>query len=145
MPEENLEEGNGAVVAVSQAGRRGQPDTSVQSPEVLSDNNIANQTIRRSDQTIRQSEDANSHWLHLFGEAPARHQSPEVLSEAKSHWLHLFDFSPLCVFKCVLMMVAFVWRPPTRLQSPEVLSYNNIAKLISVEVLKEFSWSTNRL
>ena len=22
--------------------------------------------------------------------------------QAKSHWLHLFDFSPLCVFKCVL-------------------------------------------
>ena len=22
--------------------------------------------------------------------------------QAKSHWLHLFDFSPLCVFKCLL-------------------------------------------
>ena len=22
--------------------------------------------------------------------------------QANSHWLHLFDFSPLCVFKCVL-------------------------------------------
>ena len=24
----------------------------------------------------------------------------------KSHWLHLFDFSPLCVFKCVLKLPA---------------------------------------
>ena len=142
MSEENL--GGEWRSGGSQSSRPAGPTRHLQSPEVLSYNNIANQTIRRSDQTIRQSEDANSHWLHLFGEAPARHQSPEVLSEAKSHWLHLFDFSPLCVFKCVLMMVAFVWRPPTRLQSPEVLSYNSIAKLISVDVLKEFSSSDSQ-
>ena len=26
--------------------------------------------------------------------------------QVKSHWLHLFDFSPLCVFKCVLKWCA---------------------------------------
>ena len=29
--------------------------------------------------------------------------SPQLAwKDAKSHWLHFFDFSPLCVFKCVL-------------------------------------------
>ena len=26
--------------------------------------------------------------------------------QAKSQWLHMFDFSPLCVFKCVLKALA---------------------------------------
>ena len=26
---------------------------------------------------------------------------PPASNDAQSHWLHLFDFSPLCVFKCV--------------------------------------------
>ena len=36
--------------------------------------------------------------------------NPETVcprEEAKSHWLHLFDFSPLCVFKCVLKLLAW--------------------------------------
>ena len=45
------------------------------------------------------SEDAKSHWLHLFDLSPlcflkcVFKTSPR--EEAKSHWLHLFDFSPL--------------------------------------------------
>ena len=52
------------------------------------------------------TEDAKSHWLHLFDfsrlcvfkcclKFPA-------CEDAKSHWLHLCDFSPLCIFKCAL-------------------------------------------
>ena len=34
--------------------------------------------------------------------------SKELRAEqAKSHWLHLFDFSPLCLFKCLLKWLAF--------------------------------------
>ena len=56
------------------------------------------------------SEHAKSHWLHLFGFSPLcvfKCFLKLLASEnAKSHWLHLFNFSPLCVFKCVLKVNA---------------------------------------
>ena len=40
-------------------------------------------------------------WLHdlIFLKVPAS-------EDAKSHWLHLFNFSPLCVLKCLLKFSA---------------------------------------
>ena len=57
------------------------------------------------------SEDAKSHWFHLFDFSPLC-ISKCVLKwpayeDAKSHRLHLFYFSPLCIFKCVLKSPAW--------------------------------------
>ena len=44
---------------------------------------------------------------HLFDSVFVNMSSEKHASaDAKSHWLHLFDFSPLCVFKCVLKLLA---------------------------------------
>ena len=56
------------------------------------------------------SEQAKSHWLHLFDFSPLCDFKCFLKwpgwEEAKSHWLHLFGFSPLCVFKCLLKVIA---------------------------------------
>ena len=57
------------------------------------------------------SEQAKSHWLHLFNFSPLcilKCLLKELGSEhAKSHWLHWLYFSPLCVFKCILKALAW--------------------------------------
>ena len=37
-----------------------------------------------------------------------KNESSNVIyrENTESHWLHLFDFSPLCVFKCLLKLLA---------------------------------------
>ena len=57
--------------------------------------------------------DAWSHWLHLltFLRSSTVGFRMYPLSagqvDTKLHWLHLFDFSPLCVFKCILKLPAW--------------------------------------
>ena len=67
--------------------------------------------------------------------------------EAKSHWLHLFGFYPLCVFKCVLKLPSrivvnsqwlhlFVFFSTVRLQmSPQTGSTNKF-----IATLDAFVW-----
>ena len=56
-------------------------------------------------------EESKSHWLHLFDFSPMCVfkclLNSHASEDAKSHWLHWFYFSPLCVFKCVLKWPAW--------------------------------------
>ena len=57
------------------------------------------------------SDDAYSHWLHLFDFSPlcvfkCLLKLP-ASDDAYLHWLHLLDFSPLCVFKCLLKLLTW--------------------------------------
>ena len=55
------------------------------------------------------SEQAKSHWMHLFDFSPLCVfkciLKALAWADAKSHWLHWFFFSPLCLFKCVLKVL----------------------------------------
>ena len=56
--------------------------------------------------------DAKSQWLHLFDFSPLCVckclLKVLALIDVKSHCSHLFSFSPPCVFKCVLKLLALI-------------------------------------